>query len=77
MPFVAVLGLSFFQPTLVLVLFLLDQQLSLLLPSISLTRTVSAGHAIARSIAADLSGVFISLEESFAPMAWLQVLSQL
>ena len=77
MPFVAELGLSFFQPTLVLVLILLNQQLSLLLPSISPTRTVGAGHAIAGSIAANLFGVFISLEELFAPMAWLQVSSQL
>ena len=77
MPFVAELDLSFFQPTLVLVLILLNQQLSLLLPSISPTRTVDAGHAIAGSIAAILFGVFISLEELFAPMAWLQALSQL
>ena len=69
MPFIAELGLSFFQPTLVLVLFLLDRQLSLLLPSISPTRTVSAGHATMSSIAVNLFDVFISLEESFALMA--------
>ena len=77
MPFAAKLGLSFFQPKLVLVLFQLDQQLSLLLPSISPARIVSAGHATVNSIAVNLFDVFISLEESFALMAWLQVLSQL
>ena len=77
MPFVAVLGLSFSLPTLVLVLFLLSRQLSSLLPSISLTRTVSAGHATKSSIATNLFDVFILLVESFALMAWLQGLSQL
>ena len=77
MPFVAVLGLSFFLPTLVLVLFLLSRQLSSLLPSISLIRTIGAGHATMNSIATNLFDVFILLVESFALMAWLQVLNQL
>ena len=76
MPFVAVLGLSFFLPTLVLVLFLLSRQLSSLLPSISLIRTIGAGHATMNSIATNLFDVSILPEESFTLMAWLRVLSQ-